>query len=106
MDLSFANFTDQAPATGAGADARPMPPETFGIFVDDDRYAVPTLHLVTADDPDAALAIAVRIVAESPHHLGAEVCRDGQRIAGLGSFAMRQQPLGAPARKPDSAAEP
>jgi hypothetical protein len=60
---------------------------TFEIYLDDARYAVPTLKLIAAPDSDAALRIAELLVAESHHHLGAEVCQGGQRIAGLGSFA-------------------
>ena len=55
-----------------------MSAETFEIFIDDDRYAVPTLYLVTAPDEARALTLAERMVAESPHHLGAELCRPGE----------------------------
>ena len=75
-----------------------MSAETFEIFIDDDRYAVPTLYLVTAPDEARALTLAERMVAESPHHLGAELCLDGRRLAGIGSFAMRQLPQDAPYR--------
>jgi hypothetical protein len=63
---------------------------TFELYIDDDRYSVPTLHLVSAADQAAALAIARRLVAESPHHLGAEICLDGERLVGLGVFAVRR----------------
>jgi hypothetical protein len=100
MDQALLLPSNAAPDGGAGPDVSRMPPETFEIFVDDDRYAVPTLHLVAADDVAAAMAIAARMVAESPHHLGAELCRDGLRIGGLGSFAVRQLPPGGPSRRP------
>ena len=98
MDLHLLTTKDESRAPGAVRHASRMPPETFEIFVDDDRYAVPTLHLVTAEDEAGAVAIAEGMVAESPHHLGAELCLDGRRIAGVGSFARRQLPPGAPSR--------
>ena len=64
--------------------------ETFEIYVDDDRYAVPTLHLIPAEDNVIALRIAQRLLEESPHHLGVELCVDGQRLTGIGSFATRR----------------
>jgi hypothetical protein len=60
---------------------------TFEIYLDDARYLVPTLKLIAAPDSDSALRIAELLVDESQHHLGAEVCQGGRRIAGLGSFA-------------------
>jgi hypothetical protein len=92
---------DQTLEVAASYGARHMLPETFEIYLDDDRYSVPTLHLVVADDPTMALAIATRLIEDSPHHLGAEVCLDGQRVAGLGSFALRHIPPGAASREPD-----
>lgn len=103
MDLTTTVPQDEGPAIGVGSDARRMPPETFEIYVDDDRYAVPTLHLITAADEPGAFAVAERMVAESPHHLGAEICLEGQRLAGLGSFATRQLPPGGPSRTPEDA---
>lgn len=67
--------------------------ETFEIFVDDDRYAVPTLHLVPVEGEAVALKIARRLLAESPHHLGVELCQDGRRLVGLGSLACRRAAL-------------
>jgi hypothetical protein len=78
-----------------------MLPDAFEIYVDDDRYAVPTLHLIVADDPAMAFSAAERLLADSPHHLGAEICLDGRRVGGLGSYATRILPLGGPARKPE-----
>jgi hypothetical protein len=64
----------------------------FELYLDDDRYAVPTLKLVPADDQAGALQAAWRLMDESAHHRGVEVCLDGERLAGLGSFAARQVP--------------
>ncbi|HZZ90441.1 MAG TPA: hypothetical protein VFE13_19085 [Caulobacteraceae bacterium] len=47
---------------------------TFNLFIEDDRYTVPTLAFVTARDKRAALRLAMRRLEESPHHLCVEVC--------------------------------
>jgi hypothetical protein len=65
---------------------------TYELYLDDDRYAVPTLHLIPAKDDHAALVVARRVLAENAHHLGIEICLDGQRVTGLGTFAVRSQP--------------
>jgi hypothetical protein len=60
-------------------------PQTYELYLDDDRYAVPTLHLIPARDEARAVEIASRLLAESPHHRGAELCQGGERIAVLGA---------------------
>ena len=65
---------------------------TFELYVDDDRYAVPTLHLISALDEKAAVEVAWKVLSESLHHRGAELCQGDQRLAGLGSFATRRVP--------------
>jgi len=63
----------------------------FEIYFDDDRYGVPTLHLLTAEDDDeAARATAERMLAENPHYRGAELWRGGRRLLGLGSLALKR----------------
>ena len=69
--------------------------ETFEVYVDDDRYSVPTLHFIPAEHESMALKIARRLLDESPHHLGVEVCLEGRRLTGLGSFATRRAATGA-----------
>lgn len=59
----------------------------FEIYMDDSRYTVPTLHLAPADDICEAQMIAERMIAESEHHLGAEICHGGERLAAFGTFA-------------------
>jgi hypothetical protein len=61
----------------------------FEIYLDDSRYAVPTLYLVPAEDEVSARQIAERMLDESSHHLGAELCHDGELLAALGTFAVR-----------------
>jgi hypothetical protein len=65
---------------------------TYELYVDDARYAVPTLHFITAMTEAHAREVAERILRESNHHLGAEVRLEGQRLLGLGSFATRRHP--------------
>lgn len=73
-------------------------PDTFEIYVDDERYSVPTLHLITAATEAHAREVAERLLRESAHHLGAELRLAGERLAGLGSFATRRHPADQEAR--------
>ena len=68
---------------------------TYELYLDDDRYAVPTFHLIPARDEATALQIAERLLGECDHHRGAELCLAGQRLAGLGTFATRELPAEA-----------
>ena len=63
---------------------------TFEAFIHDDRYTVPTLHLVSAEDEAAARGAADALLRASPHHLGVELCRNGEQIAALGVCAERR----------------
>ncbi|HEX3700729.1 MAG TPA: hypothetical protein VHV27_08660 [Phenylobacterium sp.] len=69
---------------------------TFEAFVHDDRYTVPTLHLLSAKDDVEARTIADALLRASPHHLGVELCRNGEQIGILGA---------CPARRPTGKAE-
>lgn len=60
--------------------------EIFEVYIDDDRYAVPTLKLVEAEDERAAADLAGRMLSESGHHRGVELCREGRRLIALGTF--------------------
>jgi len=62
---------------------------TFEIYLDDSRYAVPTLYLVPADDVEAARRIAERMLDESVHHRGAELCHEGQLLVAMGTLSIR-----------------
>lgn len=78
----------------------PSGPPTFEIYVDDDRYAVPTLHLIAAEDEARAREIADRLLNENAHHLGAEVCFEDQVLFRSGSYAL------APRAKPSRQENP
>jgi hypothetical protein len=64
----------------------------FQVFITDDRYSVPTLHIVQAASAEAALELARRLVAENLHHLGAEVCDEGIVISSIGVVRTSRKP--------------
>jgi hypothetical protein len=59
----------------------------YEVYVDDDRYKVPSLYLITANSELRARAIADELWRSSQHHQGVELRRDGERLVGLGSLA-------------------
>jgi hypothetical protein len=59
----------------------------FELFVEDDRYAVPTLRLLVAADVPCARKLAAEVLEESAHHTGVEVRLGDRRVAGLGACA-------------------
>jgi len=60
----------------------------FEVYVDDDRYSVPTLYLIAAHSEQAARAKAQDVLDVSDHHQGVELLQDGERLFALGSFAV------------------
>jgi hypothetical protein len=62
----------------------------FELYVDDDRYSVPTLRLFVATDEIQARDLAAELFMESAHHLGVEVRRGDRRIGALGTFAVHR----------------
>jgi hypothetical protein len=68
----------------------------FEVFVHDDRYSVPTLQLISAEDDFEARRAADVLLRASPHHLGVELWRDGDRIAVLGACGERRREAGGP----------
>jgi hypothetical protein len=63
---------------------------TFQAFVFDDRYSVPTFHLVATPDECAARAVASALLAASVHHRGVELRRDDVQILQLGTCGERR----------------
>jgi len=61
---------------------------SFEVFIDDDRYRVPSLYLIDAVDEGAARRLASKLWRESAHHLGVELRRDGVRLHGEGSMTV------------------
>lgn len=72
----------------------------FEVFIDDDRYSVPSLYLITARNVARARAKAEELLHASDHHQGVELRQDGASIYALGSFAApcgpREASLGGP----------
>jgi hypothetical protein len=60
---------------------------TFEVFVDDDRYSVPTLYLISAQGDARARTMADSLWRDSKHHRGVELRREGVRIYVGGSYA-------------------
>ena len=69
---------------------------TFELFVHDDRYSVPTLHLVSCRDEAGAQAAAEALLRAGPHHLGVEVCCGDEHILSLGVCAERRRSVERP----------
>ena len=46
---------------------------TFELFIDDDRYAVPTLKFLAAADEVCARTLAQQATSESSHHVGVDL---------------------------------
>ena len=87
MTVDYATFDLERALPDEAKDA---PEHTFEVFIDDNRYSVPTLYLIAADEAGAVEA-ARRIVVDSPHHLGAELRLDGRRLIGFGSMAVEDE---------------
>jgi hypothetical protein len=59
----------------------------FEVFIDDDRYSVPSLYLITARNEARARAKAEEMLHASDHHRGVELRQGGESVYALGSFA-------------------
>jgi len=51
---------------------------TFSVFIEDERYSVPTLMFVVAADELRARELAIRELDASKNHLSVEVQESGQ----------------------------
>jgi hypothetical protein len=69
---------------------------TFELFVYDDRYSVPTLHLVSCGDETGARNAAEALLQASRHHLGVEVCCGDLQILSLGACTERRRTQSRP----------
>jgi len=63
---------------------------TFELFLHDDRYSVPTLHLVSCANLAGARAAAEALLESGAHHRGVEVCQAGEHLLSLGVCAERR----------------
>lgn len=64
---------------------------TFEVFVHDDRYSVPTLHLMALAGVAMARSAAEALLKSSAHYLGVELCHDGEQILTLGDCPTRSR---------------
>lgn len=67
----------------------------YEVFVHDDRYSVPTLYLIAAEDLGHARESADAMLRASPHHLGVELWTDGEQVLAIGACAERRHTGGA-----------
>ena len=63
---------------------------TYEIFVHDERYSVPTLHLVTMTAETEARLAADALLRNSPRHLGVELWCGGEQLMALGDCPARR----------------
>jgi hypothetical protein len=81
------SLSEALPAQAEGSALR-----DFQVFVTDDRYAVPTLHIVLAESAESACAMAERLLESSPHHLGVEVYERDLRVLAIGAVGSKEEP--------------
>ena len=69
---------------------------TFEVYIDDDRYQVPTLFFIAASDAISAAEAAREMLSESEHHRGVELRCGERKVYAAGSFAQasRQDVMG------------
>jgi hypothetical protein len=58
--------------------------KAYFLFTHDTRYSTPTLHVVTAEDDEAALVQARERLDGSPHHLLVEIWEDNRAVGQVG----------------------
>jgi len=61
--------------------------QTFELFIEDDRYTVPTLEFVPVGDAARARQVAAERLFVSMHHQSVEVRFDNERICYLSRSA-------------------
>ena len=61
----------------------------FELYVDDDRYEVPTLHFSAASDEASVRELAMQLLNDSPHHRGVEVRLNDRRILSVSAATTR-----------------
>lgn len=77
----------------------------FHFYIDDQNHAHPVEFTVEVTGIARARELAEELLARSSDHLGVEVCENGYRVFGLGTFAtrthcgLRPEPLGSSSRR-------
>jgi hypothetical protein len=54
--------------------------QDFTLYIEDDRYRVATLRIVSARDAAMARKLALNCLGETSHHLAVEVCEEGRLL--------------------------
>lgn len=67
--------------------------ELLSLYIEDDRYSVPTLAFELVQDRRRARTLAKRRLNESPHHLSVEA-RDGDALL----FRIKRASCASPSR--------
>jgi hypothetical protein len=52
----------------------------YVLYIEDDRYLVPTVDILTADSDSTAQALAIDRLANSPHYTSVEVWADDRYV--------------------------
>jgi hypothetical protein len=60
--------------------------QDYEVFVDDDRYSVPSLYLISASSLDDARVAAEKLLSGSEHHQRVEVRCGGESLFAAGSL--------------------
>ena len=74
--------------------AKPQSPEEVGLvtpyflYIHDDRYATPTMEVVTAADIEGARIIAKQRLDASPHHQAVEIWYEEKLLSRIGSRSL------------------
>jgi hypothetical protein len=58
----------------------------FEVYIEDDRYSVPTLRFVVADSSTRAWEMALQLLNENQHHIGVEIRVGDRSLGGLGTY--------------------
>lgn len=76
----------------------------FEVYIHDDRYSVPTLHLPAAGEKTAVVEWTLGYLAASHHHVWAEIWHDNVCVGRLGIVRQADLTRGKPVavRKPTS----
>ena len=61
---------------------------TFLLYIEDNRYSIPTLRIVTALHAGRVRELAEELMKDNEHHLGVEVFEDDKRLFGLGASSL------------------
>jgi hypothetical protein len=57
--------------------------DVYTIYIEDDRYSVPTIDILLADDDQHAKVLAEGRLISSPHYTAVEVWQDERVVCAL-----------------------